>query len=259
MRAAWLLCLVAAPLFDRQCSRGDGSKPSAASAPSAEAARKETPASDGPLRVEVLDEKARPPVYVVRGGQRGPEKMVFLHGMCGHGMGYAQSFPRAAAKRGTLIAPQADVPCSDGGPWAKWSKDVAGLDRRIAEAFRSLGYADPITDVIAIGYSQGATRAETLARTFPERYTRLVLMGGPYAAKSEGLETLRAAVAMAGDRDRLDLMQQSARVLAAAKVPATFLLIPDAPHGSMGSNPERTMDELFDWISQHQRPRNVAD
>lgn len=185
--------------------------------------------------------------------------MVFLHGMCGDGLGYAQSFQRTAAERGTLIAPQADVPCSEGASWAKWSKDITGLDRRITEAFRTLGHAEPISDVIVIGYSQGATRAETLARTFPERYTRLVLMGGPYAAKAQGLEKLRAAVAMAGDRDRLDLMKASARVLAAAKVPATFLLIPEAPHGSMGSNPEQTMSEMFDWLSQHQRPRNLED
>lgn len=257
MRAALLLCLFAAPLLDRQCSRGEGFERAATpTAASADTARKSKPAEDGPLRVEVLDEQVEPPIYVLRGGQRGPEKMVFLHGMCGHGMGYAQSFQRAAAKRGTLVAPQADVPCSNNGPWAKWSKDVTGLDRRIGEAFRKLGHADPITDVIVIGYSQGATRAETLARTFPERYTRLVLMGGPYAAKAQGLETLRAAVAMAGDRDRRDLMQQSARVLTAAKVPATFLLIPDAPHGSMGSDPERTMDEMFDWMAEHQRPRN---
>lgn len=247
--------MFAAPLLDRQCSRGERSEGTAT--PSvAGAARTSKPREDGPLRVEVLDENAKPPIYVLRGGERGPEKMVFLHGMCGHGLGYAQSFQRAAAKRGTLIAPQADVPCSNNGPWAKWSKDVAGLDGRIAEAFRKLGHADPITDVIAIGYSQGATRAETLARTFPERYTRLVLMGGPYAAKAQGLGTLRAAVAMAGDRDRRDLMQQSARVLTAAKVPATFLLIPDAPHGSMGSDPERTMDEMFDWMAENQRPRN---
>ena len=270
VRAALVLCLIAAPLFDRQCSRGEGSAaPGAARAEtqegagaegSSERARQEQAAKrEGPIRVEVLDERAKPPIYVLRGGPRGPEKLVFLHGMCGHGLGYAQSFQRSAAKRGTLIAPQGDVPCGDGGEWAKWSKDIAGLDKRITEAFRALGHAEPISDVVAIGYSQGATRAETLARTYPERYSRLVLMGGPYAAKASGLEGLRAAVAMAGDRDRLDLMRESARVLAAAKVPATFLLIPDATHGSMGAHPEQTMDEVFAWISEHQRPRSVSD
>lgn len=173
--------------------------------------------------------------------------------MCGHGLGYAQSFQRSAAKQGTLVAPQGDVPCDGGG--ARWSKDIAALDVRITAAFRALGHAEPIADMIVIGYSQGATRAESLAREFPERYTRLVLMGGPYAAKARGLETLRGAVALAGDRDRLDLMRASARTLKAAGVPATFLVIPDAPHGSMGSRPEQTMTEVFDWLEENQRAR----
>jgi len=222
------------------------------SAPATASAR--PPRGDGPLRIEALDETT-PPVFVLRGDPRGPEKLVFLHGMCGHGLGYAQSFQQSAAKRGRLVAPQGDVPCEN-GPWARWSKDVAALDARITAAFRALGHPEPIRDVIVMGYSQGATRAESLAREFPERYTRLVLIGGPYAANPRGLETLRAAVAMAGERDRRDLMQASARSLRTAKVPATFLLIPEATHGSMGPHPEKTMDEVFTWLAQNQRPES---
>jgi pimeloyl-ACP methyl ester carboxylesterase len=191
-------------------------------------------------------------MYVLSGGSRGPEKLVFLHGMCGHALGYVETFRNSAARRGTLVAPQGDVPCG-GGAAAKWSADIDALDGRIVRAFRSLGLAEPIDDLIVIGYSQGATRAEWLVRKFPERYTRLVLMGGPYAAKVEGLEQLRGAVAMAGDRDRLDLMQASARVLKAARVPATFVVIPEATHGSMGAHPEQTMDSVFDWLAENQR------
>ena len=238
-----LLLLVVAALG---CARRSGSPPPAAStsAPSAEE-------SEGPLRVEPLD-RASPPVFVLRGSRLGPEKLVFLHGMCGHGLGYAQSFQEAAAERGRLVVPQADVSCGDSG--ARWSKDLASLDARVEKAFRALGHQEPLTDVIVIGYSQGATRAESLAREFPTRYTRLVLIGGPYVANPRGLETLRAAVAMAGDKDRLDLMQSSATMLKAAKVPATFMLIPDATHGSMGSDPEKTMTAVFEWLEANQRP-----
>jgi pimeloyl-ACP methyl ester carboxylesterase len=252
MRQASLLLLLAAPLFDRHCTKNDGTSPATSATTTAPAP---APKSDGPLRIERL-EGSEPPVFVLRGGQRGPDKLVFLHGMCGDGMGYAQSFQQSAAKRGTLVSPQADVPCDGSG--ARWSKDVAALDARIADAFRKLGHPDPIVDLIVIGYSQGATRAESLARAFPERYTRLVLMGGPYAAKAQGLETLRAAVAMAGDQDRLDLMKASARTLSAVGVPATFMLIPEAPHGSMGSQPEQTMDEMLTWLLEHQRPPATA-
>jgi pimeloyl-ACP methyl ester carboxylesterase len=210
-----------------------------------------------PVRVEVLA-GITPPVYALRGGRGGPDRIVFLHGLCGHGLGYAQSFQNTAAERGALVAPQGDVPCGD-GPWARWSADLDALDARITQAFVALGHAQPIVDRIVIGYSQGATRAESLARRFPDRYTRVVLIGGPYAAKATGLSHLRAAVTMAGDRDRRDLMQAGARVLEAAKIPATFLLIPGASHGSMGSNPERTMAEVFAWISEHQRAAAPTD
>jgi pimeloyl-ACP methyl ester carboxylesterase len=250
VRTAVLLCLVAFPLFGRHCSRDAGERPGAPAVSASVAAP--APKHEGPLRIELLEAGATPATYVLRGGPRGREKLVFLHGMCGHGLGYAQSFQNSAARRGTLIAPQADIPC-DGGPYARWSKDVAALDARITAAFRALGHPEPITDVIVIGYSQGATRAETLARTFPDRYTRLVLMGGPYQANPQGLQHLRAAVALAGARDRQDLMQGSARVLKAAKIPATFFLIPEATHGSMGPHPERTMDEVFGWLAEHQR------
>jgi pimeloyl-ACP methyl ester carboxylesterase len=249
MRPASLLLLFVAPLFDRHCTKSEG----AAAGPGAagSTAPVTAPKPDGPVRIERL-EGSDPPIFVLRGGLRGPEKLEFLHGMCGDGLGYAQSFQTSAARRGTLISPQADIACDGSG--ARWSKDVAALDARITDAFRKLGHADPVADLIVIGYSQGATRAETLARTYPERYTRLVLMGGPYAAKAAGLETLRAAVAMAGDRDRLDLMKASVQTLSAAGVPARFMLIPNAPHGSMGSEPEQTMDEMLGWLSEHQRP-----
>jgi pimeloyl-ACP methyl ester carboxylesterase len=253
MRSVTLFGLVALALFEGSCSRAPAERSSAPALSSTSSAHKsEGSAAEGPLHVATLDEAENPPIYVLRGGSRGPDKLVFLHGMCGHGLGYAQSFQNSAARRGTLVVPQGDVPC-DTGRSARWSADIEALDTRIVRAFRTLGLAEPIDDIIIIGYSQGATRAEWLVRRFPDRYTRLVLMGGPYAAKVDGLQKLRGAVALAGDRDRLDLMQASARALKAAEVPATFMLIPDAIHGSMGREPEATMDRVFAWLSENQR------
>jgi predicted esterase len=207
----------------------------------------------GPVRMEALDPTAIPPLFVMRGGPRGSAPIVFLHGMCGHGLGYAQSFQFSAAKKGLLIAPQADVTCGS-GPWAKWSGDVSALHARIETGFRALGL-DPLEDVLVIGYSQGATRAEQLARKWPERYTRLILMGAPQATSARGLERLRGAVMMAGERDRKDLMKSGTRALAAAGVPAVFQVIPEATHGAMGPVPEKTMGEALDWLWSNQRER----
>ena len=99
---------------------------SAPRAPNAPAPSASAAPQAGPIRMEVLDAAAKPPLFVMRGGPRGGGRLVFLHGMCGHGLGYAQSFQYSAARLGTLIAPQADVSC--GGVWSKWSGDVDKLD-----------------------------------------------------------------------------------------------------------------------------------
>jgi pimeloyl-ACP methyl ester carboxylesterase len=206
----------------------------------------------GPIRIEPLDPQASPPTFVMRGGPRGPARMVFLHGMCGHALGYAQSFQWNAAKKGTLISPQGDRSC--GGPWASWSKDLDALDARIVATFRSLGAQGPIDDIVLIGYSQGASRAEAMARQWPERYTRLILMAAPTLVSPRGLSSVRGVVMMAGERDRQDLMRSGARVLKGAGIPSTFMVIPEATHGAMGPTPEKTMGEALDWLWANQRP-----
>ncbi|HET9957283.1 MAG TPA: alpha/beta fold hydrolase, partial [Polyangiaceae bacterium] len=163
----------------------------------------------GPIRIEPLP-GIDPPVFAHHGRPRGPGKLVFLHGMCGHGMGYAQAFQFAAARYGTLIAPQGDSRCGN-GPWAKWSRDLEALDRRILEGFRALGLAEPIEDVIVIGYSMGATRALELARKYPARYSSVILMGAPAAPTPGAASGLRAAVMMAGEHDRQDQMRAGVR------------------------------------------------
>jgi pimeloyl-ACP methyl ester carboxylesterase len=230
-------------------------------APGATATREDAPAEDrqakrvseteGPIRMEVLDPAEQPPMYVMRGAPRGPERMVFLHGMCGHALGYAQAFQFAAARKGTLIAPQGDRSC--GAPWAAWSGDLEALDRRIRAAFVALG-REP-SDILALGYSQGASRAEALAHKWPERYTRLVLIAAPTVVKTSARDSIRGAVMMAGERDRRDLMKAGVGVMTRAGIPCAFFTIPEATHGSMGPTPEKTMGEALEWLSDHEKPR----
>jgi predicted esterase len=196
--------------------------------------------------METLEPATSPPVFVMRGAPRGPGRLAFLHGMCGHGLGYAQAFQFSAAKKGTLIAPQGDVSC--GGAFSKWSSNVSALDARIVQAFRDLALADDAAEVTIIGMSQGAARAVALAKRYPLRYTRLISMDAPVSLKPGELPHLRAAVMMAGELDRHDLMQESARALRASGVRATFMLIPQARHGDMGPTPEQTMGLALDWL-----------
>lgn len=251
----WLLVLGASTGWPPRCAAPDaplGSlpspQPSASGSAGGSSARANKPSS---VRMEPLDATTTPPVWVLRGEPRGPEKLVFLHGMCGHGLGYAQAFQFSAARFGTLIAPQADVVCGK-GPWAKWSGDLVALDARITAAFRALGVPEPLQGVVVLGYSQGATRAEALARRWPQRYTRLVSMAAPRAPSPRGL-SLDSAVMMAGSRDRQDLMKAGARALLAAGIPTTYMVIPGATHGAMGPTPEETMGKALAWLFQHSR------
>lgn len=130
---------------------------------------------------------------------------------------------------------------------------MAALDARITTAFRSLGHAEPIEDICVLGMSQGATRAAALARTFPERYTRLVSMGAPTQVQTTGLDGLRAAVLMVGERERKDLMRSSEKALQRKGVPAQSMIIPDADHAGMGPRPEETMAAALDWLWENSR------
>lgn len=201
----------------------------------------------GPVRIEALDDSATTPTFVMRGGPRGPGRLVFLHGMCSHGLGYAQSFQWSAAQKGTLVAPQGDVPCNE-KTLAKWSQDIDGIDTRIVGAYRALGEAGLVDDIAVIGYSQGASRAEALARRFPERYTRLVLIGAPEVPNPVGLSGVRAAVMMAGERDNQEVMKDGAAAFRGAGIRTIFQSIPEARHGEMGPHPEETMGRALEWL-----------
>jgi pimeloyl-ACP methyl ester carboxylesterase len=73
-------------------------------------------------------------------------------------------------------------------------------------------------------------------------------MDAPTALKVGELRELRAAVMMAGERDRQDLMRASERALKRTGVPVTFVLIPGATHGAMGPTPEQTMGIALEFL-----------
>lgn len=251
-----VMALITIAGLNPRCDRPSTFDPRAAASPPPSTAETASAGKRvaGPIRMEALDDRV-PEVFVMRGEPRGSEKLVFLHGMCGHGLGYAQAFQWSASKYGTLIAPQGDIACGK-GPWASWSADLQALDARIVQAFHALGHPDPIEDVVAMGYSQGATRAEALARRWPRRYTHLVLMGAPQAPSPHGL-SVRALVSMAGERDRQDLMKAGDRAFRAAGIPSTYITIPEATHGAMGPTPERTMSQALDWLFTRSQPKQA--
>jgi predicted esterase len=249
MRASAIL--ISSLVLALACDRADPSAPAAIAAEPDEAEL--TPASGialprraPPIRVESLALDGDREAFVVRGA-RGSHSLVFLHGMCSHGQASLQSFQRASAEYGVAVAPTGDMACP-GKERHSWSHRLDAIDGRIVEALFAAGASGEPRGLTLIGYSLGASRAEQLARKYPERYDTLVLIGGPTQPSPHRMAHLRAAAMIAGERDRQDLMKRGARAFDAAGIRARFFVLPGAKHGEMGSESERVMREVLDWV-----------
>ncbi|EYF04984.1 alpha/beta hydrolase [Chondromyces apiculatus] len=191
------------------------------------------------------------PAFVVKGADGSCPRMVFLSGMCSHGLGYVQSFQGAAREHGGVLGLQGDVPCSADGVFRKYSFDLDKQDARIRKALETCG--GKAEDLVLAGYSQGAYVAERLAERWPERYARLVLIGAPTTPSAARLRKVRGAVMVSGEHDAKYRMKDGARGLGAAKVPATYLEMPGASHGQM-TEAEKTMREALTWLDEKGLP-----
>ncbi|WP_437593307.1 alpha/beta hydrolase [Sorangium sp. So ce1000] len=192
------------------------------------------------------------PVFIVTGPRGACPRMVFLHGMCGHGLGYVQAFQRAAREHGGVLGLQGDVPCGADGVFTKYAPDVEEQDGRIRSALSACG--GEAEDLVVIGYSQGAYIAERLAERWPARYSRLVLLGAPTTPSAARLRHIRGAVMISGELDAKHRMKAGASGLIAAKIPAVYREMPGARHGEL-LDAERVMDEALDWLDANARPR----
>jgi predicted esterase len=204
------------------------------------------PPPPAPIRVEKVPIPEDLPALLVRGREHRL-RMLFLAGMCTHPGGYLQSFQRTAAARGDLIAVQADLACAGDGAMRAWSRDLDLLDRRVDAAFHAADL-EP-REIVVIGYSQGAERAEELAKRWPDKYVAAILLGSPGVPSTQRLRQMRAVVLMAGTLDAAHRkMHAAVAPLTRAGVPARFISLPGARHGEMGPTPERSMSEALDFV-----------
>jgi pimeloyl-ACP methyl ester carboxylesterase len=208
------------------------------------------PIDPGPVRVDEVHVAGDLPVAVVRGARAHRMAMVFVPGMCVHPTGYVMSFAHAAAARGDLIGVQADIPCGEGSPFRRWSNDLDAMDRRIDAAFRAAGVDAP-HEIVLIGYSQGAERAEKLIARFPTKYTSVALIASPIAPSPRLLGHARGVALVAGTLDGAHgTMRASVEPLARARIKSAFFSIPGARHGQLGEHPNESMAEVLDFLER---------
>jgi predicted esterase len=215
--------------------------------------------AEGSVRIEDVRVPDDLPAVVIRGLRPNGLRMLFLAGMCTHPGGYLQSFQRTAAAHGDLVAVQGDVSCGGEGASRRWSSDLEAMDKRIDAAFVASGLGEP-REIVVIGYSQGAERAERLVGRWPEKYSSAVLMASPVRPSRTNLRDAHAAVLMAGTLDAHAQAQSKSAVpsLLRANVPVTFIELPGARHGQMGAEPESSMEEALDFI-EARLPHNALD
>ncbi|WP_437960175.1 hypothetical protein WME76_11420 [Sorangium sp. So ce119] len=209
-------------------------------------------AVDPPLVATEMAVPGDHPAFVVTGPGGACPRMIFLHGMCGHGLGYVQAIQGAAREHGGVLGLQGNVPCGGDGVFSKYSPNPEEQDGRIRAALAACG--GEAEDLVVIGYSQGAYIAERLAERWPDRYSRLVLLGAPTTPSAARLRGIRGAVMISGEFDAKYRMKEGAGGLMAAKIPAVYREMPGAQHGAM-PDAERVMDEALDWLDANALPR----
>lgn len=197
--------------------------------------------NEGPVRTEDVPVAGDTPAIVVRGDHSHARPMLFLGGMCIHPGGFVMAFQHSAAAHGDLVAVQGDVECEPGSGYRRWSYDLEKMDRRIEAAFRAAGLGEP-RDVVVIGNSQGAERAEKLVARWPERYSAAILIGSPVKPSPALLRRAKAVATMSGRHDAAFPKMRDASVeLRHAGVRSELFVIAGAGHGSMGEHPEAAM------------------
>lgn len=179
--------------------------------------------------------------------------IVFLHGMCADPQEDIDAWGGAVEQHGTIVTVMGDVDCPDKPGMLKWSTDAAAIDARIDAALKSTGDARGLhldsKDMIVIGESMGAARAELLASKYPDKYTRLVLVGSPQTPSPKNLHGAKAVANLAGEKEEQATMKQGTRALEAAGTPSRFWELPAATHGEYGPEGKRIMSEALGFVA----------
>jgi predicted esterase len=201
-----------------------------------------------PVKTEPLEVPGDQPVFALRGVKPGARAVgVFLHGFCSHGLGLLQAFEYAAAEAGHFIAPQGDLRCGR-EPMRAWSADPVAIDRRIDAGLRAYLGADYSGEILVGGSSQGVERAVALARRFPNKYRRLVLLSGPAEVSPRGLSGLKGAYFFAGENENVWPSRLSAERFRRAGLPVEFQAIPNAGHSDFGGQGNPLMRKAFQFL-----------
>lgn len=185
-------------------------------------------------------------LVLAKGGSK--RVLVYLPPKCADPLLSFAPWAEALSDLGTVVELLGDRPCG-GTPHFELG-DVASVQRRVDAALVVVKERVPEIEpeMVLVGYSQGAARAEELAERDAARFPRVLLIGAPTAPSATRLKHQKAVATMAGDKDRRDLMMTGTAQIEHAGVPSKFFLLPGAVHGEMGTDGPRVMREALGWL-----------
>lgn len=185
-------------------------------------------------------------LVVAKGGSK--KVLVYLPPRCADPLLSFAPWAEALSDLGTVVELLGDRPCA-GTPHFELG-DVVAVQRRVDAALAVVKerVSDVEPEMVLVGYSQGAARAEELAERDAARFPRVLLIGAPTTPSATRLKHQKAVATMAGDKDRRDLMMTGTQQIEHAGVPSKFFLLPGAVHGEMGTDGPRVMREAVGWL-----------
>ncbi len=177
--------------------------------------------------------------------------LVYLHGVCGNVHAVKPWVTRAVAF-GTLIELVGDSPCKDRPGRFAWKAPVTSIIDRVDVALKHVQEArgsllDP-NEVVLFGYSQGAARAESMARAAPDRFRYVVLGSPPTEPDPEALGGCAAVAVLGGSEEDTRHLQRGVAALSAAGIRARFIFLPGAGHGQYGPQAAAVVASTLEWL-----------
>lgn len=227
-----------------------GLAPSAAPLPPADAVSFERPRLE---RVGVPGDKALQVVFAPAGVRRA---LIYLHGVCGN-VPALLDFAGAVRRYATIIALLGDERCPERGGW-RWASPIPHLERRVEAALRAVQRARSgeldLEQVIAFGYSQGASYALGLHRAEPGRFPWLILGGSPVHPSPEQLPEVSGVLMFGGEYEPHRRGMQTIEELLEAGRRARWLTLPKVGHGRFGNGAAVTLDDGVRWLLEPAQP-----
>lgn len=200
-----------------------------------------------PVTLKVPHDAAARVIHAEAGNR---EAIVYLPGLCGD-ITAVDSWARAASLHGTLVAVNGDIRCH-GSRRYRWSRNITRIQKRIDRALAAVEAARggqlATKQLTLIGYSQGATRAQSLAARYPDRYPRVLLGSPPVQPTERKLASAKAVVVVGGQREAKGKMRAGVRELSDAGEPVRLMVLPATGHGHYGPEANRVMGQALDFL-----------